>query len=324
MNAMREQLLGFLTESLSEEEHALVKQRLEDDPELQREAALLDTVLEPLRSDDLALAAPQGLARRTCDRIPRPESVELRSSTGNWRLADTLVAGGIVAAAAMLFFPALMSSRAVARLDACGNNMHYLHTALVDYADSHSGRFPEILPTGNQSFAGIYAVRLAESGLIDHARRLVCPSSSLADEQATFRVPTSAQLASASGAQLHALQSTAGGSYGYTMGYIAGGSYRATRNLGRRFFALMADVFDPSEGKPQSSNHGGCGQNVLFEDGHVVYLTSCCAEGCCDDFFRNDRGHISAGIHRDDSVIGHSAASPWPAQSQIKFVPAVR
>ena len=61
-----------------------------------------------------------------------------------------------------------------------------------------------------------------------------------------------------------------GGSYGYCIGYVDQGVYQPTRNLGRPGFAIMADA--PCEDRPgrQSDNHGGRGQNVLFEDGHVA------------------------------------------------------
>jgi hypothetical protein len=100
-----------------------------------------------------------------------------------------------------------------------------------------------------------------------------------------------------------------GGSYGYTLGHFAGGQYRHTRHLRRTSFAIMADAPDPCGGCRASGNHGG-GQNVLFEDGRVVYLTSCQPGEGCDDFYHNDDGQVQAGLHPDDAVIAPSSARP--------------
>jgi hypothetical protein len=97
-----------------------------------------------------------------------------------------------------------------------------------------------------------------------------------------------------------------GGSYGYTLGYVSRGRYRPTKNLGRANFAIVADAPNPTP-PYHSHNHGGCGQNVLFEDLHVQYLTTCKAHGCTDDIFTNDDGKVAPGLHAHDSVIGPSA-----------------
>ena len=81
----------------------------------------------------------------------------------------------------------------------------------------------------------------------------------------------------------------------------------------------MSDA--PSDAAPyRSMNHGGCGQNVLFEDGHVQYLTTCNAEGCKDHIFTNDDGLVAPGRHVNDAVIGPSplkpVASPMPEASR--------
>ena len=63
-------------------------------------------------------------------------------------------------------------------------------------------------------------------------------------------------------------------------------------------------------GQLSSFNHGRSGQNVLFEDGHVKFLTKCTDEGCPDHIYLNDDGQPTAGVHRDDAVIGSSSAHP--------------
>ena len=60
----------------------------------------------------------------------------------------------------------------------------------------------------------------------------------------------------------------------------------------------------------QSDNHGGRGQNVLFEDGHVQFLTTSRPSGASDDIFVNDDDQVAAGVHQDDSVIASSGVTP--------------
>jgi hypothetical protein len=167
--------------------------------------------------------------------------------------------------------------------------------------------------------AGIYANTLFQNGFLDDPHLVICPASALADNARTFRVPTTDELQKAEAPKLIELQRSMGGSYGYTLGYVSKGRYHPTKNFGRSKFALMADA--PSSAptsKIVTDNHGGTGQNVLFEDGHVAHLTNRTPEGCGDDIFLNDQGEVSAGMHRDDAVIAPSPAKPiiWPVALQ--------
>ena len=61
----------------------------------------------------------------------------------------------------------------------------------------------------------------------------------------------------------------------------------------------------------QSDNHGGRGQNVLFEDNHVRFVVNTITNNGGDAFFRNHDGFVAPGVNENDSVIGGSAASPF-------------
>ena len=99
-----------------------------------------------------------------------------------------------------------------------------------------------------------------------------------------------------------------GGDYGYSFGYYENGVYQGHKHRGRKHFALMADA--PQEEQPgcRSTNHEGRGQNVLFDDFHVSFLTNCCLADHGDHIFHNAHGYIGAGVHVDDSVIAQSGA----------------
>lgn len=311
---MRDELIGYLLDALEPEERAEVAAQLSRDLQLQRELELLSQCLLPLAADKPHYEPPAGLAHRTVEFVAiqtrvmtAPPAPSPRSNRWTW--ADAIVAAGLFLAATALFFPAVNQSRFAGRVLACQNNLRELGVALTNYSDLNEGYFPNIPPDGRLSAAGIYAPRLVEGKYLTNHNLIVCPASQLAETVHEFRVPTCKDLQAAPETTLVRLHRQMGGSYGYNIGYVAGGKYQGTRNLHRTNFAIMAD--EPGTVAPYGSpNHGGHGQNVLFEDGHVQYLTSCKARGCNDDIFRNDMGQVAAGMHLHDAVVGPSHARP--------------
>jgi anti-sigma factor RsiW len=323
-----QQLLGYLLGALEDDERAALEERLRASGKLRRRLADLRQRIELLRGASCEFQPPPGLARRTCHFIAafaeapsgQPAGTEPPRAApllppaqlpagGAWRWSDVSVMAGIMVTAVLLIFPAIESSRFRARVTACQDNLQQLGTALVRYSDNHGKYFPQVPQQGNLAAAGIYAPALLNDGLLDSPQRVVCPGSSLAAERA-FQVPSFSQLQAATGRELGRLRSLMGGSYGYSLGYVEDGRYVSTRNLARPTFALMADA--PSDTLPgfQSENHGGRGQNVLFEDGHVRFLTSSRPMEDGDDVFVNDTGLVAAGDHRNDSVVAGSSAVP--------------
>ena len=63
----------------------------------------------------------------------------------------------------------------------------------------------------------------------------------------------------------------------------------------------------------QSANHGGRGQNVLFEDGSIRFIRHVPdPPHLPDDPFHNLDGEVAAGRAFDDAVIGASSDRPIP------------
>lgn len=312
---MREHLLGYLLGALEPPEQELVETRLSEDVELQKELSVLQRGLEPLAADDDKFEPPSGLARRTCDYVTNRQSIGAPSGdlapAGGWRLQDWIAVVGIAVAASMLVFPAIAQSRFNARLQSCGNNLRSLGMALFQYSEFHHGAFPHVPESGNMSAAGIYGPLLYEAGFVRDRSMLICPSSSLAREVG-FHFPTLNEIRQAGPNELPFFHRWMGGSYGYTLGYVLNGRYYGQRNLGRSTFALMADAPDERTG---SANHGCCGQNVLFDDGHVAFLKSCRLAERDDHIFENRHGYVGPGIGPDDSVIARSSAQPVRLQT---------
>ncbi len=309
---MRDQLIGYLLDALEPSEQAEIEAQLRTDPGLKQELDLIARALTPLAIDRDPYEPPRGLAHRTCEfvAVQAQAIVAPPPAPRHWSLADLVISASIFFAATMLFFPALNQSRYAMKVTGCQNNLRQIGMALRDYSVAHNGYFPNIDLDHAMAAPGVYATKLMERGFISGPQLMVCPASPLAERIAEFRVPTSQELKEGRG-QLVQMRIPLGGSYGYNLGYVANGEYQATKNLRRSTFALVADS---PEMKPpyHSQNHGGCGQNVLFEDGHVQYLTTCRAHGCSDDIYVNDEGEIAPGLHVNDAVIAPNVVEPLP------------
>ena len=344
---MQEQLVGYLLGALDEGEHREIEQLVACNPQWAAECTRIERSLAPLKEDDEEFAPPPRLATLTvalvaaqaekeslhremtyqaklvespteystsADDRPTPASLSRSSFESNPRsirfsLADAIVAACICAAAAVLFVPAIANSRQQAAILGCQNNLRQLGTALVSYSRQHHGNFPVVPLSSNLGVSGIYAPMLKEAGLVENDKVFVCAGSPLAGEK--FEVPTTDKILAADDKELNVLQRNLGGSYGYAFGYVDDdGRYQPNINRGRSQFALVADAPSLHLEDGRSANHGGRGQNVLLEDGHVEYLTRCHVADCIDDVYRSDRGFVEAGRHFEDSVIAGSADRP--------------
>jgi hypothetical protein len=307
MSQTREHLLGYLLGALEPAELAAVERDLEHDPQLRKDLAAIEAAMFPLgfpeREDEITAAAlPAGLTSRTCDFVDDSK-------------ADLV--GRATPAAVSLIFPAIWTMRERQQIAACQQNLQYAGISLADYAARDpNGCIPGMSVSGNRSFAGVYGSYLLERELLESSQWLVCPGSELAAQRESFRVPTLAAIDRATGETLVRLQRLCGGTYGYNMGYFDNGVYKAPRHESRTYYVLMSDA--PATYRPQrtTKNHGGRGQNLLYEDGHVRWVVDLC-DDLCDDPFLNRSGLVAAGQDCDDVVLGESLAKPMPAMFQL-------
>jgi hypothetical protein len=328
---MRDLLVRYLLGELDANERRLVEEQLRTSPELRRELVYLRACL-PAAEGDLSPPVgdtPSGLAERTLDRITgdavagemqrSPHAIAAAfdppAGAASWSLADMTVAAGVFLAVSMLFLPALRQSRDAARRNDCADNLRQLGTMLVSFSEQHGKFFPLVTPDEN---AGIFAVYLLEGDYAcndELARLLVCRGSTLAEDVAAkrvfIRVPTMAELENATGKERCLRRRLMGGSYAYQLGYIEKDRYCGIRNEGSCRKAVLADAPSGELTNLQSANHGGCGQNVLRQDGSVKYQKSCTlAEFNNDHLFLNIDGKQEAGRGPHDTVLGPSEATP--------------
>ncbi|MHC4177240.1 MAG: hypothetical protein ACYSWU_07025 [Planctomycetota bacterium] len=321
---LQEQLLGHLLGALEESEQEQIAARLQGDAALRLELARVRGRLESLESGRRVFTPPPGLAERTCRAVashadssaaarrrPMSPADAAPGSGARFSWVDVAVAAAILAAVSLLTVPAIQSSRFNAQLVGCQDNLWQLAVGMKQYSQQHDGYFPSIPTRGELSGAVVCAPMLVSGGFVTDSRWFICPGSSLAGRKG-FRISSLEELQTTSWKKLSGLPRRMVGSYGYPLGYTEDGVYHGTRDLGRAYFALVADIpgSDPSNGR-QSLNHGGLGQNVLFECGGVRFVTSPRPDPRADHIYINDRGFMAPGLHYNDSVIGPSNARPF-------------
>ncbi len=324
----RESLIGYLLGALEDSERSDLEAQLAGDAELRRDLAKVGRALKPLEAARMNHEPPAGLVARTIDFIDshlvrpakeessgrgrmstRPEPLERR---GRFRWQDILAACALTLSGVLLLIPAIESSRSHARLLTCQDNLRHLGVGLGEYSQLNAGFFPPIPSSGNMAVAGAYAPQLLNAGVIDGPRRIVCPSSSLAEEGRLTAIPTLAQIKQTKdGKKLLILHRLMGGSYGYHLGHVDGGELQPTKNKNRTHFAMMSDAPDSDSPRRATLNHGGKGQNVLYEDGHVQFIRTSQLHRLEEDFFANDEGKVEAGKHENDAVVAPSHATPF-------------
>ncbi len=332
---MRDLLVRYLLGELDDDEQRELEERLRRSPELRQELAYLQRCFSATEETPQDTSQPpRGLAERVTgqvcgdDYVPdnvvsedayrapsgQPAAAEPPSGTLGWNFTDLVVAAGVVLAVAMLLFPAMQQSREAARRRVCQNNMGQVGMLLSLYAQTNNGRLPQVRPQDN---AGIFAVRLVDGGYVNAqqlAQLLICPASPLAKEVAAqrvvVRIPTLDQLEVASDGQLSDARRLMGGTYAYRIGFVQGGWYHHAPYTHDSLSPMLADAPAFNANGLKIANHGGYGQNVLYQDQSVRYQHDWNVPGRDDHLFLNAVGVPAAGRGPRDVVLGRSEATP--------------
>ncbi len=344
---MYEDLIGYLLGALEADEQRRIERELEVNPQLRQELERLRRCLEPLESLHGEHAPPSDLTQRTLDTLARhdpshrvvPHSVASGMATAasehagsdrprRYSVPDSIVLALVGLIAITLFLPALANSRFESRKLACQDHLRTIAWQLFRYCDQQPDRYYPFVPIrGNRAFAGFYAPVLYENQLLPvDCSLLVCPGAELASsasgprlapQEAAWRVPAFGELDGAAGTELYQMQSQAGGSYAYCVGYVEHGFYHPAKNNGRTYFPILADAPSLHLKGRQSANHGGRGQNICYDDGRVVFVTDL-SQVRGDDPWRNADGFAEVGSSADDGVLLQSWMPPvnWHVESR--------
>ena len=320
---MNEDLIGYVTGALDAQEQQRIEALVRQDADLQNQVEAIRRSLQPLESYRHC-EPPSDLSNQTLEYVfeqvdmhkvqpaePVAKSAfstrqQANGSRRAWRPMDLFVTAVVAASFVMLLSPALLNSRFTADLRLCQNNLQDLYDGFSQYSITHEGRFPSIVGNAPLSTSGAYAPILLEQGYVTDEGSFYCPA---ADESSIWRqqgIPTRQMVVDARAEDLNSLQQRLGGTYGYSVGHQSGDSIQGIRNQHRPQFALIADRPHGQTINRRSMNHGGLGQNVLFENGHVAFVRDTRSPERGDRYYVSDRGIVEPGRHRDDSVIMES------------------
>ncbi|MDG2220335.1 MAG: hypothetical protein P8L85_03090 [Rubripirellula sp.] len=350
---MHEDLLGYLLGALEPHEMRRVAEWLKEDPEARRQLEQIEKSLKPLEENFQPIEPPpRDLVARTLANLPpmpRPgdqsaaESgdevssdqpvVELASMN---RIVDSPPdsairwldwVGGIATAVVVLglLLPILAESRAESRKVACQDQMRQLGTSITQYATRNSQeRLPVVAESGREAFAGIYANRLQDMGLLHAPWLRWCPSMDrpAADEYTLASlnsVTPVAELHTVSIDRLREIQQVSGGHYAYTLGVVDHDRYTSPKFEARSSFAVMSDAPYISTNGPtrfRVLSHNGEGINVLYEDGRVRFISITAIDSMRDHIWRNHHGSAEAGVNVDDASLAPSGQPPFVTVNQ--------
>ncbi len=237
--------------------------------------------------------------------------------------------GAVTAAAVLLciILPALANGRFEARKIACQDQLRRFGVALTQFVSrSPEQRLPAVAESGPEAFAGVYALRLNESGLLPEGEMRWCPSMATPEINSPELVNLGEirsldQLHDVTVDELRHIQQYSGGHYAYNLGVLDDHQFTSPRFEARASFAVMSDApllgnlgsanLESSEKLAEWIGHGGRGINVLFEDGQVRFITVESLQVMPDHPLLNHEGNVEAGVNIDDATLGPSWRPPF-------------
>lgn len=331
---MNENLVGYLLDALDPEEKREVERCLREQPDAGTQLELLRKALEPLALDRDMVEPPAGLCERTLARAEAQRTpavvgassrsaalrllrVEPTARSNWWRRSDVLVAACLILCVTILIPPGLTYLRYRADIATCQNNLHDFYQALSGYSDRHQGVFPDVTAVkAPDKVAGLVVPVLRdEMGGGSGYRELTvtCPGPGEPSFR-RLRGPSMRDLQNMDPREFERYATELLGNYSYSLGYRdADNVYRMHRNGQAGPMPIMGDrpplhVF--AGDRSNSPNHWGKGQNVLYSDGTVRFVTNRNVGVNLDDIYTNVNGEVAAGRHPSDAVLGESKAKP--------------
>jgi len=317
-------LAGYCTGSLDPDETAAMEAALSMDPALQMRVSAMRRRLDALSAWP-DTPAPADLAEQTVSRVSRERRrraharADAPTGARRFRGIDVLVAACVVVMATLLLIPAVHQARHAQRVQLCSQRLSVVGQALLHYADHYGGHFPYVSRDDPSEGAGMFGALLMESGLLDRPEVLQCPGRQRPTAQ--WHPPAVLEIRHAGGdpARTRALLRRASGDYGYGLGFLVGHVYTSPQRALGGTCIVVADspyragpATDFSEAArdrhANSVNHDGLGQNVLYADGHVRWISV--RRIGTDDIFLNAHGQVRAGTTPTDNVVGFGSDRP--------------
>lgn len=287
---MDENLIGYALNALEADDHRRTEEYLRDHPEAKRKLELVRAALKPLEADRETINPPTGLVDRTMAKVSevfvRRQRIGVASrdsaffAPNRWRRMDVLVACSILILVGGLGASGLVRFKQNESRVNCQNTLRVVDGACSSYASTHQGQLPTISDQPPYNRAGAYRNILVESGQLAPDVRTDCPAG-----------------------PADAVNTT----YAYHLPYRnpeskLSGLYRGPGRSDPGTLPIMADV-------PQIRTHGQ-GFNVLYNGGHVSYVTTPNVGIGGDDIFLNELKKVAPGLRLTDSVLAPADVTP--------------
>lgn len=305
-------MLDYALGQLTETELERVNLEASADPSLRARLDLLrervalcldagdeDEIEPPYDLTARALAAAAGRRRQWSARDLLPVRVPFR-----W--ADVAVAASILIAGLLTLIPPLHRSRVRMDQAACAFNLQQIGVGLAQYAATNRS-LPYPQSDGPAPYVGVWAPMLLDSGHLRDRSVLDCPGNG--SRSSPHQIPElEVLIAQELAAPLSARRGLCG-DYAFSQGYLSPSGEILPPSLVSAAIPILADL-PPHDDQSRkifegnSPNHGGHGQNVLFLDGHVVWLPSRRAPSTEDeDIFASNRRRAEPGAHVRDASL---------------------
>lgn len=284
--------------------------RSEDD---QRIVQLRQSIDRMLSDDGDDLIPPAGLVDRTLANINAPRTISIQDLAPirvPFRWADFAVAASIFLAGLLTLAPAVQRSKQHMAQLGCALNLRQLGSAILSYGTIHQTSPLVPIASDVPEPAGTFLVLLRDGGLLSDPKILDCPANGDLP-RARPRFPILAELSQMLRQSPEGCLECLRTDYAFEISQrrIPGGGMPPTAVAWetRVRLPIAADTpsFEPRgqifEGN--SPNHSGHGQNVLFGDGHVEWLSTRFLDGRDKDIYLNEDSEIAPGLNSEDVVL---------------------
>jgi prepilin-type processing-associated H-X9-DG protein len=304
------ELVGYLLGALDPEDAERVEQRVAEDPAARAKLERISRALWPVGPAAQDVAPPPGLADRAVRLVQRHRHAEpwVTGTAGTWRLSDLAIAASILVIFSSVIFPAITQSRRQSALAQCSNNLRTIAVAMESYAQHHNQYLPFAPARGSRTGTNMSAALLVDAGFVSDPSVFLCPGVA----HDGFTIPRSSPLRGV--ADDVSRIAPVLGDYAFSLGVNVFGQYRAPRIREAPGGLVAADL---PAARPNgdcaignSANHGGCGQNLAFADGHVAFSNSPDAGPDRDNIYENQNHFIGPGLNWNDPVLSLRSNEP--------------
>lgn len=262
----------------------------------------------------------QQIAAKEFRPAPACFSTDCREKSGlrpGWSMTDFVFAGAAALVVAAILLPGLSAARFNSRVAQCQDNLRSVFNSLSVYAESHSGKFPEIPQAGPLATPGCLGPILKEAGLVPDDALFACPGLGTTQPPIPKRIPTATEVRSTTcEEQLYWMRQRMLGNYGYSLGYLKEGKYCGPAQSSTNNLVLMTDAPHVSTPARISRNHDGRGQNCLMSDGSILFNRNGFLG--TDAIFVNDQNLVAPGTSPFDMVVGPGHLQLAPRSAAIQ------